>query len=128
MANRHTVLSASSSGGGGGTSGFILPKRGRLAIESDVADIVMLERPTFATAVTAVVKQAPTGHDATVVITLAGVTWMTLTIIAGTTSIAATALQLSGAAVLTAGDIIGLDLTAVGTTFPGSDLSVLLYT
>jgi uncharacterized protein YqgV (UPF0045/DUF77 family) len=52
---------------------------------------------------------------------------MTLTIPAGQTYVSSTVTQINEAADLVAGENLSIDLTAVGTTFPGADLSVTIY-
>jgi hypothetical protein len=86
-----------------------------------------MSRAVTAAAVRFVVKSAPVGADLTFEILAGGVLWMTLTIAAGTTSVEASAVQLSAAAVIAVNAIVTLDITAVGTTFPGGDLSGAIF-
>lgn len=79
--------------------------------------------------VKAYVKSAPVGADLTFSVYVGSATdpWMTLTIPAGSTSVAATAAQIDAAATIPANTNVRLAITAVGTTYPGSDLSVFVY-
>jgi len=52
---------------------------------------------------------------------------MTLTVPAGATSVAATGAQMAAAGAIAGGVNITLDVTGVGTTVPGADLSVFVY-
>jgi hypothetical protein len=52
---------------------------------------------------------------------------MSLTIAAGNLSVQPTAAQLTAAGVITGSASITMDITAVGTTVPGADLSVFIY-
>jgi len=52
---------------------------------------------------------------------------MTLTIPNGSTSVAATAAQIDASDTIPASTNIRLAITAVGTTYAGSDLSVFVY-
>lgn len=100
---------------------------GTLAIGSDLASRISLLDAARAVAVKAELKQAPTGAALTFKILLGASDWMTLTIPAGSTSISATAPQIAAAAEVGAGLNIRLDITAVGTTYPGGGLSVSLF-
>ncbi|MBX9600420.1 MAG: hypothetical protein K2X35_05430 [Bryobacteraceae bacterium] len=101
--------------------------QGTLAIASDVASRISLNRGTPAVKVKAEVKQAPTGAGLSVKILLGTADWLTLTIAAGATSVTASATELASAPAIPANQNIRLDVTAVGTTFPGADLSVSIY-
>ena len=75
----------------------------------------------------ALVGTAPTGAGLTVNINVGGALWMTLTIAAGNVSAQATSTQLMASGAIAGSASITLDITAVGTTVPGSDLSVFIY-
>jgi hypothetical protein len=75
----------------------------------------------------ALVGTAPTGAGLTININVGGVLWMSLTIAAGTLSVQASTAQLTASGALAGGAGITLDITAVGTTVPGADLSVFIY-
>lgn len=106
---------------------------GILGIGSDLAPTVRPDTDISALAVRVEVKQAPVGADLTVQLyrvplaTGTPALWMTLTILAGTTNITATPTQIATADTIGAGDNVRLDITAVGTTTPGEDLSATIY-
>ncbi|MCC6591616.1 MAG: hypothetical protein IT168_33325 [Bryobacterales bacterium] len=112
---------------GGFSSAVALDVAGTLAIGSDLCPRASLLQDSVARAVKAEVKTAPTGADLTVKLYLGTTLWLTLTIPAGATSVTATPAAVEAAEVITAGTNIRVDVTAVGTTFPGSDLSVFIY-
>ena len=122
-------------GGGGGASGIYIRGvalagfqiDGALAIGSNLAPLVSI--PTDQPVGSGIfrVKEAPDGDDLVIVLKLNGVAWLTLTIADGTTSVAPTPAALVAAGPLTADGLITLDITSVGTTFPGADLSGLLF-
>ena len=72
-------------------------------------------------------KSAPVGADLVFTIYAGATVWLSLTIPAGSTSVAATQAQIDGAATIPANANVRLAITAVGTTFPGADLSVFVY-
>ena len=108
-------------------SGFTLPVSGTLCIQSDAAPALYLNSDFTAGSVKAYVKSAPVGADLVFTIYAGANAWMTLTIPNGSTSVVATAAQVNAAAVIPANTNIRLAITAVGTTFPGADLSVFIY-
>ena len=100
---------------------------GTLAIGSDQGPRLSFAADQTAKGVRLDVKQAPTGAGLTVAL-LVGVTpWLTLTIPDGSTSVEATTLQIDALAAIGAGANVRVDVTAVGTTYPGSDLTVSIY-
>jgi hypothetical protein len=100
---------------------------GTLAIETNVAPIMALNTAKTATAVSAFVKIAATGATIVLNINVGGVLWMSLTLAAGATFIAANATQISNAIQIPANAPITLDIVSVGTVIPGSDLSLFIY-
>lgn len=100
-----------------------LEVEGVLGIQSDAVPAITAPAAAAVSAVFAYVKTAPTGAAIRVVVKVNGTAWATCVIQAGQTS--ATASQ-SGRALgpLAPGAQITLDITAVGTTFPGERLSV----
>lgn len=97
---------------------------GILAIESDAAPAIHAPEDFKPTTIKVVAKQAPTGASLTVRIKSGTTDWATATLPAGLSEVTATA----PATVIAAGTNIRLDITAVGTTYPGADLTVTLYT
>jgi hypothetical protein len=110
-----------------GSPGITMQVDGTLAIGSDQAPIVALNASSTAVAVVACVKTAPTGAGLTVNINVGGFLWLSLTIAAGDTTARATPAQIAAAGAIAANSNVTLDIVAVGTTVPGSDLSVMIY-
>ena len=123
----HTTDNGIVIGSAGGSLGATLQVDGTLAIGSNMAPIAALSADSTANGVAVYLKTAPTGAGLTLNIKLGGALWMALTVPAGNTTVVATTAQLAAAGQLTANTSITLDITAVGTTVPGSDLSVFLY-
>jgi hypothetical protein len=108
--------------------GITLQIDGTLAIGSNQAPIVALSTTRTPSAAAVYMKTAPTGSSgATFNINVGGTLWMTLTVPAGSTTAAATSAQLTASGALAAGENITLDVTAVGTTVPGADVSIFIY-
>jgi len=101
---------------------------GTVAIGADLAPRIV---SINATGLSALVKIAPSGAALTFDISFySGGTWtvwLTLTIPNGSTAVTATAAQLAAAPTVPTGSPLRLDITATGTVFPGSDLSVIIY-
>jgi hypothetical protein len=108
-------------------AGFTLPVSGTLGIQADAAPAFYLDSDFTAGSVKAYVKSAPVGADLVFTIYAGATAWLSLTIPAGSTSVAATDTQIDGAATIPANTNVRLAITAVGTTFPGADLSVFIY-
>ncbi|HTB10936.1 MAG TPA: hypothetical protein VK752_05170 [Bryobacteraceae bacterium] len=94
---------------------------GTLGMQSNAAPLV-----TFANAVTpsglvALLKVAAIGAAVSAQLMVAGVSYATLTIPAGQTQV-----SIPGAGAIAANALVTLNLISVGTTFPGSGLSVIL--
>jgi hypothetical protein len=97
-----------------------------LAIHSDAAPIAFFNSTTKLSGVTAAVKQAPIGANLVISLHTPAAELMTLMIPAGSTTVSASAAQIAAAPLIGAGIYIMIDLTSVGTIFPGSDLTVSL--
>jgi hypothetical protein len=114
--------------GAGGYKGCVyLLADGNLSIGSDLAPVVTLNSTTRAVAVRAEVKQPPVGAGLTFRVNIGSDPWMTLTIPDGQTFVEASGAQLAAAPDLLAATRIKLDITAVGTSSPGTDLTVTLF-
>jgi hypothetical protein len=115
--------------GAGKVAGFTLPANGVLGIQADAAPAFYLAKDFTAGAVKAYLKSAPLGSALVLSIYIGAGSdpWMTLTIPAGSKSAAATAAQIDGAETIPANTNIRLAITAVGTVYPGADLSVFVY-
>ena len=70
------------------------------------------------------VQAAPTGSEITFSIYVGSTAWLTLTTPTGQTAVVATPSQISALSQIPANTAVSIGITAVGTTFPGSDLSV----
>jgi hypothetical protein len=106
------------------TQTLLLAVPGVLAIQADAAPLVTLAAETGARSVEALVKRAPVGADLKCKVLVDGTEWAMVTIENGETGGAVadpTTLPPIGA-----GKPIRADLTEVGTTFPGADLSLLI--
>ena len=106
---------------------FTLSVDGTLCIIADAAPAMYLNYPFTATAVKAYVKQAPVGSDLVFTIYAGASAWLTLTIPDGSTSVVATDAEIAALAAIPANTNIRLAITAGGSTFPGSDLSIFFY-
>ncbi len=115
--------------GAGKVAGFTLPANGVLGIQADAAPAFYLAKDFTAGSVKAYVKSAPVGSALVLSIYVGAASdpWMTLTIAAGQTSVAATAEQIDAAALIPANTNIRLAITSVGSLYPGADLSVFVY-
>jgi hypothetical protein len=100
---------------------------GTLAIGSDQGPRAFFNGATTLKAVRAEVKNAPIGAALTINISAGATLLMTLVMADGTSSISATTGQISAAAQVPANTDVTIDITGVGTTFPGSDLTVSLF-
>jgi hypothetical protein len=107
--------------------GATLQVAGTLAIGSNQAPPLQLNATRTPNEVVALVGAAPTGAGLTININVGGVLWMNLTIPAGDLSVQATTAQLTAAGSIAGSASITMDITAVGTTVPGADLSVFIY-
>lgn len=114
-----TVATASSSAAG---QEIVLSVPGTLAIRSNAAALVSLPAARNVSEIVAVVKQAAAGGDLNLALFADGAAWATLKIAAGgkTATAAAKSLALAKNALVT------LDITGVGLTFPGADLTVMI--
>lgn len=104
-----------------------LDKSGTLAVATNVAALRVIHAGREASAVLAYVKTAPTGADLILSLKVGGTTWMTVTITAGTTSVSVATATVAAAAAIAADSLITLDITQVGATVAGADLSVLIF-
>lgn len=123
-----TNTSQAASGAGGGLT-ITLP--GTLAIGSNAGQVpAFFNAATKLSGATLAVTQAPTGAALVVNIGLTGspeTVLLTLTIPAGQTSVAAGSSVIAALATIPANTNIQVDITAVGTTFPGAGLTLNLF-
>jgi hypothetical protein len=110
-------------------AGFTLPVSGVLGIQSDAAPAFYLNNDFTAGAVKAYIKSAPVGADLTfsIYVGTSITPWITLTIAAGSTSVVATSDQVDALTTISANTNVRLAITSVGTTYPGTDLTVFVY-
>lgn len=101
---------------------------GVLAIGSDLAASELIIATKRATLVNAKLKDGPVGADLIVKLYQNAVLWATATIPAGSDSVTLTNVQLGTLTTLLKNSYWRLDITQVGTTTPGSDLSVTIGT
>lgn len=86
-----------------------------------------MNRPVTVGDVKGYVEAGPTGSGITFTIYVGSTAWLTLTIPAGQTVVAATPTQISALSQIPANTAVSIGITAVGTTFPGANLSVFIY-
>jgi hypothetical protein len=108
-------------------AGLVFQMQGTLGIESNAAQPLYLNRPVTVGDVKAYVQSAPTGSGITFTIYVGSTAWLTLTIPAGQTAVVATPSQISALTQIPANTAVSIGITAVGSTFPGADLSVFIY-
>ena len=95
---------------------------GTLAIGSDLGPSAFYTASTTVKSVTAIVKTAPTGASLVMQVQQGATVLFTCTIPAASTSCTAS----SGAQTVPANTRVVVNITAVGTTFPGADLTLQL--
>ena len=104
-----------------GGSEIVLSVPGTLGIRSNAAPLVTLATAETVTSIAAMVKTAPSGAGLTLAVSAAGTSIGTVTIADG-----AVMASVSLSAAVAADTLITLDITQVGSTFPGADLTVLV--
>jgi len=107
---------------------IVLSVNGTLGVGSDLTPRLRFPLDIKPTGVRAEVKQAPVGDSIVLKILSNETPWMQLSIPDGQTSVSAAPQEVEDARPIPAGNNIRLDVVQVGTTFPGADLVVLLYT
>jgi hypothetical protein len=108
-------------------AGLVFQMQGTLGIESNAAQPLYLNRPVTAGDVKGYVQTAPTGSGITFTIYVGTTAWLTLTIPAGQTAVVATPSQINALSQIPANTAVSIGITGVGTTFPGANLSVFVY-
>jgi hypothetical protein len=98
---------------------------GFLAIQTGAAPDVILDANKAVRDIYAVVKQAPSGAEIAINLNLNGTFYCALAIPDGSTTMT---VALDGASLppLLAQDLLSIDITGVGLTTPGSDLTVII--
>jgi hypothetical protein len=108
-------------------AGLVFQMQGTLGIESNAAQPLYLNRPVTVGDVKGYVQAAPTGSGITFTIYVGGAVWLTLIIPAGQTAVVATPAQIAALTAIPPNVPVSIGITAVGTTFPGANLSVFIY-
>jgi hypothetical protein len=108
-------------------AGLVFQMQGTLGVESNASQPLYLNHPVTVGDVKGYVQAAPTGSGITFTIYVGTTAWLTLTIPAGQTVVVATPSQIGALSQIPANTAVSIGITAVGTTFPGSDLSVFIY-
>jgi len=108
-------------------AGLVFQMQGTLGIESNAAQPLYLNRPVTVGDVKGYVQAAPTGSGITFTIYVGATAWLTLTIPAGQTVVVATPSQIGALSQIPANTAVSIGIAAVGTTFPGANLSVFVY-
>ncbi|MGH9662675.1 MAG: phage tail protein, partial [Bryobacteraceae bacterium] len=103
---------------------FVMTVEGFLAIENGASPDLVVESAHSVRDVFAVVRQAPAGAPVDIRLKHNGVTYTTLSIAAG--AIVSNSVNGFFLPPLAAGARISLDVTSVGSTVPGSDLTVII--
>jgi hypothetical protein len=101
--------------------------RGTLGVESNAAQALYLNRPVTVGDVKAYLQAAPTGPAITLTIYVGGAAWLSLTISAGQTAVVASPSQIGALSQISANTAVSIGITAVGTTYPGANPSVFIY-
>ena len=108
-------------------AGLVFQIQGTLGVESNAAQPLYLNHPVTVGDVKGYVQAAPTGSGITFTIYVGATAWLTLTIPAGQTVVVATPSQIGALSQIPANTAVSIGITAVGTTFPGANLSVFIY-
>ena len=108
-------------------AGLVFQMQSTLGIESNAAQPLYLNRPVTVDDVKGYVHAAPTGSGITFTIYVGGTAWLTLTMPAGQMAVVATPSQISALSEIPANTAVPIGITALGTTFPGANLSVFIY-
>lgn len=117
-----TVQRITQQAAGGGAATLVLSVPGVLAIQSDAAPLMTLGEERTATEVVALVKQAPLGADLTVEVLVGGDAWVEATIPDGEENVTVALEDKT----IPAATLVQVNITAVGLTFPGADLTLLV--
>jgi hypothetical protein len=111
-------------------AGFILPVAGVLGNQSDAAPAFYLNSDLTPGAINAYVKSAPAGAALSFspYVGTSSAPWTTLSIASGATSVVATSDQIDALAPIPSKMNVRIAIRSVGTTYPGKDLTVFVYT
>jgi len=104
----------------GGVGGIEFGIPGALTVNNDLTPYWIAPRDGLFTSIYARVKTAPTGQALNMRLNKNGSSAATFSIAAGATNVSSTGLSIA----FVAGDYFNFDVTQVGSTLPGSDLTV----
>jgi hypothetical protein len=116
-----TPATSTSSGSGGAGSELILCKPGILGIQSSACPLVSLASDQQPVALVVLLGQASVGGSFTIAVSAGGNAIGGVTLLAGATSGSA-----GGLSIIPANAVVVVAITAVGLTFPGADLTVMV--
>ena len=108
-------------------AGLVFQMQGTLGIEANAAQPLYLNRQATVGDVKAYLQSAPTGSGLTFTIYVGGTAWLSLRIPAGQTAVVANTTQIAALTLIPPNTAVSIGITAVGSTFPGADLSVFIY-
>ena len=115
----------------GSVGGLTITISGTLAIGSNLGQLpAFFNTDKTLQGATLALGTAPTGASLVVqvqALTSPPATLFTLTLAAGSTQVEASAAQIAAAAAISANALVLVNITAVGTTFPGADLTLNLF-
>lgn len=115
------AASASTSTSSPATGQVVFSIPGTLGMMSNAAPLLQFANAVTPSGLVALLKQAAIGASVMVQIMMGTISLATLTIPAGQTQV-----SIPGAGTIPANTLVTLNLISVGTTFPGSGLSVIL--
>ena len=102
---------------------------GYLAIQTSAAPAIIVDADRAIRDIYGILGSAPTGAGVTIQLNRNGVAWATVSFAAGsTTSSVVAGFGLTPLRAGSPGDILTLDVQSVGTTNPGSDLTIIIRT
>ena len=108
-------------------AGLNFQATGTLGVEAIAAGPIYLNHDVTAGAVKAYVQSPPTGADLKFTLYLDGTSWIDLIIPDGLSSVVASPSAISALTALTANKSIILGVTQVGSSYPGLNLTVFVY-
>jgi hypothetical protein len=119
-----TVATSSSKGSPASSTGpgqVVLSVPGTLGIQSNAAPLLLFQSPVTPSGLVALLKEAAIGAAVIGQLMVKGVAYAALTLPAGQTQV-----SIPGAGAIPANALVTLNVTSVGTTFPGSGLSIII--
>ena len=110
-------------------NGITLWVNGNLAINPDATNHLSMPatQSLMPTGAVATLKGAPSGSSVVAIVKINNVIWLTFTFAAGVTSVALSSATVLAAWPVPASAAISLAITAIGSSSPGTDLSISIY-